>query len=447
MTEAVLMRSNISTISPLIVDNDNSAFLPVPPHATSDWLRDMYPLGTINGNQTYNTTLAWEFNKQAAGLFKLTLRCRRPPFAIPAGATFLRPMDWIGFADIKEVRFQYYSNIIYRFTREYLYSRMRNTLDLYKYISMAEMVCGAKTDAQRSQLAQAGHVTYTPLMMDFSFDTTKVCPIITLAQKPRLEIDTDLLQNVYQTDLAVGTALVDPGIVFDLMTDWINLNADEAAFLVARAAEDEGIAYINSNKMWVDTYNVQIASTINTATSQDFNLMNRGTVKEIEFQLQPQRLRTTVYGNDYFVYSNNPIPLPAPNGTITFGPYAPITDYFATANGNELFRRRATSFNIPWILNTYFKEYHTGAPGESRFRMVWSLSPEQENAAFGNMTLANLGNPKLTITFSPNGTAGLPGGTGIDPITAAVQTLVLYIVYYMYTYVQYQGGDVFEVFI
>jgi hypothetical protein len=446
MTEAILMRTNISTISPLITDNDNSAWLPVAPHATSDWLRDMQPLTAMQGG-TYGQTGVWEFQKNATGIFKLTLRARRPAFPVPAGATFLRPCDWIGIADIKDIRMIYYSNTIYRFGKDYLIRRVRNTLDVNKLLAAQEIMCGGKTDAQRSQLAQLGHNTYTPLMFDFSFDTTKMAPIIALSQKLRLEIDIDTLANVYNTDLNVGTALVDPGIVFDLMVDWINLNAEEAAFIVGRSAEDEGIAYINSNKIWVDVQTIAIAPTITTAQTQEVRLMNRGTVKEIEFFLQPQRLRNTPYGNSWFITSNNPVPLPSPNGTILMGAYAPITDFYMLANGSDLFRRKAVSFNIPWLLNQYFKEYHTGAPGESVFRTIWSLSPEQENAAFGNMTLANLGNPVLGITFSPNGYLGLPGGTGTDPVTAGTQTLQLFIIYYMYTYIQYQGGDVFEVFV
>lgn len=446
MSEAVMMRANISTLSPLITDNSNSPWLPIAPHSISDWLRDTKIMGPIQGG-TYNNTVIFEFAKAAAAIQKCTLRARRPAFAIPAGATFLRPCDWIGFADIKEVRFQYFSNIIYRFGKDYLYSRMRNTLEPNKLLAIMEMVCGGKTPAQRSQLCQEGHVTYTPLMLDFSFDTTKVCPIVVVAQKPRLEIDLDSINNVYQTDLNPGTALVDPGITFDLMVDWIQMNADEAAYLVARNAENSGIAYLNSNKTWVDNFVVSIDPTTNVTQTREYRLMNRGSVKTVEFFLQPQRLRNTIYGNDWFVTSNRPVPLPAPNGAILMGPYAEITDYYATANGAELFRRSITSNGIPWIKNTYFKDYHTGAPGENRYRMEFSLSPEQENAAFGNITLGNLSTPTLLITYSQNGYQGLPGGTGVDPVTAGTQTLILYILYYMYSYVQYQGGDIFEVFV
>lgn len=446
MTDSSLMRANVTAISPLITDPNTTPFLPVPPHAISDWLNDLRFLGTIQGGN-YGSTAVWEITKNSAVIFKFYLRAIRPAFPIPAGATFLRPVDWVGISDIKELRFIYFANTIYKFTYEYLYSRIRNNLDINKLLAYQTMCCGDHTGAQRSQLAQAGHVTVTPLMMDFSEDTTKCAPIVALAQKPRLEIDLQNINMQYQTDLNVGTALVDPGIVFSLLVSWIQINQEDATYLANKSDTPDGIAYLNSNKIQVDQWPVSVPPATTTSTQLDFRLMNRGTIKEMEFYLTPQQLRNTVYGNDYFVTANAPVPLPAPNGTVSMGAYAEILSYFATANGTDLFRQQCTNQNMIWIKNGYYKEAHTGRPGENRYRINFSLGPEMANSCLGNLAFANLGNPQLSLVFAPNGTGGLPGGTGTNPITSATQALTLVIVYWMYTYIQYQGGDVVEAFV
>lgn len=443
MTDPVLLRANITPISPLITDPDSSAFLPVAPHALADFLRDTRVIGPSVGS-THGETISWEIVKNSATMFGTTLRCRRPAIPVPAGATFVRWCDWVGIAEIKEVRLSYYGQNIFKFDRDYLMDRIRATSDQTKLDAYRACIAGDLTSAQRSQLTQNGFTTWTPLMFPFSFDTTQSLPVVTLAQKVIIEVDVEPLNMVLQTDLSTSTAITS-ATVFDLYADYYQLTEPETAFLTDKSKTSDGIAYLNSNKVrkQVATFSIAPSSTVQ---SQEVRLFNQGTVKELKFFFIPQQLRTTVYGNDFFVTSNNPSPLPAPNGVVSMGAYTEILNFYMQAGGVDAIRQQIISNGLGWLKNLYFKQYHSGFPGENRYAWSWSMSPETENAALGNLAFANLDTPTLTINF--NATQGaLQGGTGVNPVTAGTQTLVCYIMYYVYTYIQCQAGEIIEAFV
>lgn len=438
------MRANVTPLSPLLTDNDSSAFLPVAPHAVSDFVYDGRVIAPTQGS-TLGDTLRWEFTKNAAVITGFTLRMRQPAFPVPVGGSFLRCNDWMGIAVIKEVRMIYYSNLIYKFDKDYLYQRVRDTSDPYKLEMYQNTMMGDKTSAQRSQATQAGFVTHTNLMFPFSFDTTQSMPIVCLAQKLQIEIDTELIDAVYDTDLPSTTGLTNPGILFDMYVDYMQLTEPETVFLVNKAQSPDGIAYLNSNKINRQVTSIQIPANSATQIQQEIKMLNRGCVKETKVMFIPQQLRTTNHGNDWFVTSNNPQPIPAPAGVPAMGAYGEIVGFSAQANGVELFRAQLTNNGINWLKNSWFKKFHTGRPGENIYRMVYSLAPEQENASLGYAAYANFDNPTLFLTFNSNGV--LPGGTGTNPLNATNQILLCIILYYTYTYIQVQGGDIVEAFV
>ncbi len=437
------MRANATAISPLITDPGACPFEPVAPHAICDFLRDTRLLPPIQG-QTHGDTLIFEFTKNAASIADLHLQCVRPALPIPAGATFIRWCDLTAIAEIREVRLVYFGNQIYKFGREYLYTRYRRTLGPYKGQAFANSIYGDLTPAQRSQLAQAGFTTVLKLMMPFSYDLTQCMPIVCVAQKPQLQIDIEPLNVVVQSDLATSTA-ISCATRFNLLVDYYQIPEANTAYLVNKAGSDNGIAYINSNKVYIQQGQITIPANSSIVSTQQVTMLTRGCVKEFMFYFIPLQLRTTIYGNDWFVTSNNPSPLPAPNGVVSMGPYAGIQSWNVQANGVEAVRLQCTQNNLNWMRNFYFSQYHSGRPGECIDGWSYSLAPEQENAALGNLAFANLDSPTIYWNFSPVG--ALPGGTGTNPVTAANQTLIYTILYYTYTYIQVQGGDIVEAFV
>lgn len=448
MSDPTILRANVAAISPLITDPDTNPFLPQPPHACSDFLRDTRVVQPSQGSTNQDGTVRWEFSKSASSLFRLYLRSRRPAQAVPAGATFCRWVDWVAVTEISEIRVVYFGQNIYRYTNDYIMRRIRNTLEPNKLEAYQNCCLGDKTDAFRSQLTQLGCTTFLPLMLPTSFDVSQSWPIIAIAQKLYVEIDFKPLNQVLNCDLSTYVPATTVYPLVDMYADYYVLTEPENAFLTSKAGTEDGIAYLNSNKVIVQNQNIQISNTITVATDYDIRLLTKGTVKEFEFTLTPLQLRSTPFGNDWWVTSNNPVPLPAPAGVIAMGPYAEIQAWTIQCSGTDVVRRSIMSNGgILWNKNLYFKDYHTGRPGENRYGWSFSLAPEMENAALGNLAFANLDTPTLTLTFAPNNTLGLPGGTGVNPLTAANQYLVCTMLYYTYSYVQWQGGDLVEVFV
>lgn len=447
MSDPTLLRANVAAISPLITDPDTNPFLPQPPHACSDFLRDVRIVQPSQGSSHADGTIRFEFSKSASTLFRLYLRCRRPATAIPGGgATFLRWVDWVAVTEIQEIKVEYFGNPIYRYTNDYLMRRIKNTFEPNKLKAYQNNCLGDKDEAFRSQATQLGFTTFLPIMLPCSFDVSQSMPIIALSQKLYLNIELKALTSVLNCDDATYVPSI--ATQFDIFADYYVLTEPENAFLTSKAGTEDGIAYLNSNKVIVQHQNITVDNTITTSFDVDTRLLTKGTVKEFEFTLTPLQLRSTPFGNDWWVTGNNPVPLPSPAGPVAMGAYAEILAWTIQCSGTDVVRRNIMSNGgIQWNKNLYYKDYHTGEPGENRYGWSFSLAPEMENAALGNLAFANLDTPTLTLTFAPNGTLGLPGGTGINPLTAAAQYLDLTMLYYTYSYVQWQGGDLTEVFV
>lgn len=444
MTDPSLMRAQTTALNPLISDASACPWEPTAPHAICDFLLDRRSLAPIQGS-THGDTVIWEFTKNAASISDMHLQCTRPALAIQAGATFMRWCDWHAVAEIREVKVEYFGNQIYKYTKEYLYTRAKRTLGPHKYLAFVNSIWADTDDAQRSILTQRGHVTVCKLMLPFSYDSTQAEPIVALAQKLQLQVTIEPLEAVLNSDLAVGTA-VTCATRFTLLVDYIQLPERNTLNLVNKGMSDDGIAYLNSNKVYTQSVNVQVDTAIATPTLFQIPLFARGCVKEFMFYFVPLQLRTTSFGNAWFTTSNNPAPLPAPNGTVSMGAYAEILGWNIQANGVEAVRLQATQNILRWCKNFQFAMYHSGRPGENIYFWSFSAAPEQENAGLGNLAFANLDAPTLGIYFSPT-VFGVTGGTGTNPISAANQTLICMILYYNYTYVQIQGGDIVEAFV
>lgn len=451
MTDATFLRANVAAISPLITDPDTNPFLPQAPHACSDFLRDTRIIQAASGSNHQHQYIHFHITKTASSLFRMYLRCRRPAIAVPTGltpnATFLRWVDGVAISEIADFRIHYGSTDILRYSADYILRRIKNTLEPNRLEAYENCTLLNKTDAVRSQLTQQGCTTFLPVMLPSGFDVSQSMPIIQNAQIMHVTFEVRPLRQVLNCDSSVYQPDATVNCIFDLYCDYYILTEPENAFLTSKSQTDDGIAYLNSNRMIVQHNQVQVLNTITAATDVDITLLTKGCVKEFEFWMTPVQLKSTDLGNDFWVTSNNPIPIPSPNGAPAMGPYGEISSWGITCSGTDCVRKAImTNGGILWNKNLYFKDYHTGRPGENRYGWSWSLAPEMENAALGNLAFSNLSTPTLTLTFPPNNTLGLPGGTGVNPVSGLNQTLDVTILYYTYGYTQWQGGDINEVF-
>lgn len=432
MTDPNILRAAVTSVSPLITNQNVSPFFPAPPVAISDYLRDTKDLQFQSGFQL-GDTLTLDLSKQATSLGVCRLLIQWPAVPVnPLDTGFVRLMDYVGYAVIREVRVKYFGNTIYRYGNPYLFTRNQKWYGIERKASVDENVQGNKTQAQRSFFLQNGGVTLTDLLLPNTQDTTQYLPIVDLAQKLTIEIDTDIPDNLLQTNSTNPgqyVPLLQAGIRFALRLDYFHTIDRVTKTLITKSKEANGIPYLISNKAVFQSYVVQVAPGV---PSLEFRMLNKGVTKSYYFYFVPQRLLQTRFANDYFMIANNPA-IPVPNSS----PYEEILNFQMETNGVFLMRPIMQPFFNKFDYHSY---YHSAFPGANLYFVSWSMNPEAENSALGNAAFANFDNPIKTIFFGPN-------GTGVDPVTQGIQMLQMQTLQFQYTYIQIQNGDILEVFV
>lgn len=429
MTDQNLLRANVTSINPLIHNPDASEYLPVAPYATGDSLRDTKAINPIQP-ASLGSTLNFEITKQAATVERFFLRLRFNPITLVSG-TFVRFQD-NAQAFIKEIRIQYSGNQIFRYGKEYLFTRQELYLDFEKSTYEDERLYRNQTAARRNQLAAEGFDVWIDLIMPHMDEKQNSLPVICLSQKLQIEIDLHTAEEILQTDGTIADYSLINVAQAQLYVDYTHVLDRIAEELVWMSIQAEGIPYLVSNKTYVQRTEVSAAA---GTQFTEVNCIRKGTVKEIVNYFVPVRLEQTRGSNEFFMVNNNPTPLP-----VLMSPYDLISRIEAEANGNLLIRPIALE---RFLRVVYMPQYHS-LPFRDFLKLYvwsWSRNPEAPNSAYGNIAFANFDNPTIRVFWGPN-------GSGLDPIDPAVpQRLAYYIIYYIYSYVQLQGGDITEVFI
>lgn len=427
MTDPNLLRSNVSPINPLITDVNNSAWLPQAPQALNDFFRDTRQLASTVPTG-FNTTITFDLTKQGTSLLGWTWKSTFAPVAVTSG-TFARYQDFIGIMMFKQIRVNYVGNELYKYGREYMFLRIRKWLTQERRICINDAIFGERTPAQMSALTQTGFITYTPSFVPFSHSTDQASPITTLAQKLRIEADIESVENLLQTDGVISSYSTST-VTTVMLADYVQTPDNDTISLINKSKEQNGIVYLVNNKSAVQNYIVSAAA---GTISSEVRMLQRGVVKAFYFWLTPNRLVNTPGSNNYTMIQNNPVPVPA-----LMGVYDPIDHFEADSNGVYAVRPQAAEERYNKAI--YHPYYHSSACGDNIYFWSWTLNPETENAAFGNLAFPNLDTPTLRIYWGAS-------GTGIDPITAGAQELRLTVIELIYSFIQYQGGDVTEVFV
>lgn len=427
------MRINVLSISPLLTSDKVSSFFPSGVSRVADHLRDTRFLGP---NQqianAYGNTVEWDITKQGAFFQKLYLRNVHSPQPVVSG-TYVRVTDFAALAEIKEVNVRYTSNLIMRYSKWYMFIRYRKWLNDEKRSLMNPAVGGELTDAQRSIITQNGFETLADLLYLLSFDSTQSTPIFALSQKLTIGITFEQGPAVLQTD----------GLISDymnyrcqpqLIVDFYHVTEKEQRAIIGLTMQRFGIPYIISNKEYLQLAH-DVTKVAGDMTPFSIKLVGRGAVKGMYFMLIPELLVNQAINNDWFMIANNPVPLPA-----NMSPYGGLDRFEVTSLGMKLVNPDAGLINFN--KTNYTMMYHSASYGDNIFFWSFSIDPEAENAALGYLGMGNTNDAQLHLYFDTT------TGTGPDPNNPAnPQRLLCVIVMLGYTYVQFQGGDVTEVFL
>jgi hypothetical protein len=382
----------------------------------------------VNG---YGNTVDWDITKQGAFFQKIYLLNNRPAQPIVSG-TFVRVTDFVSIAEIREVNVRYTSNLIFRYTKWYMFLRYRKWLNDERRSLVNVALAGELTDAQRSALTQAGFSTEVDLLYPLSFDSTQSTPIFALSQKLTVSVTFEQGPAILQTDGSI-TDYMNYSCSPKLRVDFYHVTEKEQRAIIGLTMMKFGIPYIVSNKEYLQLAH-DVTKVPGDMTPFSIKLVGRGAVKGFYFMLIPEMLVNQAINNNWFMISNNPVPVPA-----NMSPYDGLDRYEVTALGMKLVN--ADAGMISFNKTHYTMMYHSASYGDNIFMWSFSVDPEAENAALGYLGMANTNDTQLHLYFKTT------TGTGPDPVNPAnPQRLLCVIVFLGYSYIQFQGGDVTEVF-
>jgi hypothetical protein len=430
MTEQVLIRSNVMSISPLISDSRNSAFRPqgmakIQDHLYDPRLINIVQVGGLGADNVF------EISKQASIFTDLTLEAQFPPIPVLSG-TFVRVCDYVGYAMIELFTLTYVSNKLYEYNGYYLWTRTRRYYGVEHQTAINNTVMGEMSAADRSTMTQAGFKVYVNSHFPLGIDLSMPAPVISLAQKITVTYRLRSILKILQFD---GNSSDYENINLTtgypkLLVGFRHLTAPQSDEMVSMTESDTGLAFVNTNKQV--TYVSYVSQPAAVAEPTSHAVQNRGALKEYLFYFVPQVYYNQTSNNDWFLVANNPSPLPP-----LMGAYNRIINWAIISSGVYLVRNITDSL---WNLNEYYRQMHSSMPDENIYSWSWSLNPESENAALGYTGLANQDNPTLQIYWDP------ATGSGINPSTLQPQVLALIQDQRIYTFVHMQRGDATEIF-
>ena len=415
-----LFKVQVTSLNPAITDSDVCIINPQRPQCCDDFFRDTKVIGSLNPTGL-GTTNVFEISKQSAAITNFYIHAVHQPVTLTAG-TFVCYPDYTGFAEITQLRVMYQGEEIFKYGRDYMWARTRKYYTNEKRSHLDEAVFGNKTRAERISATINGFETFTPSCLPTSYVTSQATPNITLTQKLRIEIDTDTAANLLQTDGTYNP----PIVTYELYVDFHHTMKKWGDKLVMKSKTENGIPYLINSKTLLQQYQV---SAPNNNTPTTVNLLTNGVIKELMVWFVPLNLTNNPGSIDRWVIANAPVPVPP--GMV---PYQPIDHIEAVCDGVYMIR---ATWRERFMKTLVDMQYHSCQFGDNIYCWSASADPERENAALGNFAIAYANNPQLSIYWGP-------GGTGI--INQQPQVLVLNVLYWYYTYVQFQGGNVIEVY-
>ncbi len=453
-------RAQITPLNSIVDDQTANVFFEIPHSATDTCIRDYHyirPLQDVSIVNSSGNYAYWEFSKEATLNTKWILRTQWTPIPVAATSTFARYQDYAGIAEINNIVISYGSNEIYNYYYHWIWVRQKLWLPLEKAAAWLEMVKGEKSEAQRSQLTQAGFITWTNLCVPNSFLRSQCWRIVALSQRLRLSVSFNQIESLLQTDNPAATFTAGfitplgstPATQHNLGVDWYHTNDGVTGALVAKTLTEKGVTHLVFYPRHVTfllnsgSNPVGFAAGTNVGANgpnSGIPLERSGVSRTIDYWITFTVLDpgTAGPGGNYFIVSNNPTPLPSPPQGPLIAPYNPIGTIYMEGNGVFYIRQNVAEFD--WMRYFYKAENHSCLPGDNLFFITSSLDCESENANYGNLALVNVDNLQLFIPFGIN-------GTGISPANPELsQTLTLHLLYEKLNFIQFQDHEVNRVF-
>lgn len=398
------LQSHVGPESPLLLGfnpiND-SPFIP------RDWKRSInFTLDRRDINADNSPAFGGEQNfkmpKVAEKVGKIQLIFTISSLTNSGGGSYERLVDFAGFNAIDRVEISYAGNHLQTIHGLQLYLWHRMHLRQDKQDAEAHLVGGNLTTAERNTAADSSQTFYVDLPAFFTYETHQSFPPLVLADEIRIDVHYNTLNNIVQSDSAVGT--VSATITSSkLRITFINLTQGERDVIKEGTQTGNGLIYPIMDVERQSSQQLQSGQ-----SSHQVKLTNpKSPCSYFLFVVRANADINTAYDNDPYNFQA-------------------IDNWELEANNQPLVRTVEHDYQI-YYLNPLYTD---ATPRENVYGHYFSLSPENRVDHHGSNYFAMQNNPVITI----NHASSLGTNHYFDGL------------FFVHNFIQIKGPDIVKIF-
>lgn len=357
---------------------ENSLLDHMPHSATTDLVEERKEDPITDPNFRSGGQIKYDVEKDATSMQHLDLVITLPAIAIPGDGTFIRYVDWIGIALIRNVQIRYQSQVIQEYPPEYLFACIKRMKNEDKQI-YEQMMFGERSAADRNTFtlvpSQKIRVSL-PQPWEWNPD---YAPIVSgLANKLQFVVNFNDAGFILESD---GTK---PNTV-NFTGYWdkrvYHVNGQTRSELTGRTLTPTGISYL-----YDDVSREEFTIAANTLTAA------RPATLDLSAIDGPQRYLVVLIRTSAQIDATAASPTPYEIDASLLA----NSVFSITSNGMNLVDPQEYHPNEPLKLHRYFE-----CNSESeQFICLFDQRPTCDNLAAGSLNFSNFTLPRLSITFS-----------------------------------------------
>lgn len=397
------LQSHVGPQSPMVLGYnplENSPWLSRKWRVTINHMLDRRDLGPETAG-TWGALSVYKLPKLAEKITKIQLVTVVSPLTRVAG-TYARFEDFVGFDHIDRVELSYAGNMLQTLysLQLYFWHRMHKRQD--KQDAEAVITAGNLTVAERNALALGAQTWYLDLPFFFTYETHSSFPLMVLADELRLEVYFKNLQNIVQSDDAVGNITCTITNQYVKVTFVHNINL-ERNIVKQGAQEGNGLLF-----PILDVERQTQVPLLAGDTQYPVRLTNvKSPCTYYQFVLRKNSNINTNNGNTFNAFEN-------------------LKNHDLYANSQPLVRTIEHDYNLFYLNPLYYE----GPCRDSIYGNSFSLVPENKYDANGSNLFSNQNNPTINIQ--------MPATLGENYYFDGL--------FYVENFIQLKGADVIKVF-
>lgn len=351
----------------------NSKFIPQHHICFTDDIRQK--MVTEISQKNTGQEIIFPFEKESTLVEDVDVYFTPAPLALPAGATYIRYVDWLGVAIARLFEWRYGSNTIASYRNEVIFSDIQYLCDEKKF-NETHMLFGDLSAAQRNTYALAPTPVRVKVPSPWRGMRSHSVLIAGLANKPNLHIFLNDASRIVQTDGTKPAVLQYSNIHCDRQS--IHTTGSLRGEYTGLTLTPQGINYLVTDVLTFD-YSIPANSLgANSDTTIELRDLD-GPIWMISFLL-----RTAAQ-------------LDPTNADV--GPFEIDTTYLeglltnVKSNSMDLTDPEYQELDGVYKINKFFDSRYATRQGT----FLWAEFPTRKNTASGSLSFGNFTNPRLLL--------------------------------------------------